>query len=144
GAKAEDVVKRLAASLAKAALQATLMGTGPLAGLFGTSGTNGATGGLFGAFGSIFGKATGGSVNAGQPYMVGERGRERFVPTVPGKIIPNNKLGGGAVSYTDSRQINITPANGVTPEQMTAALAAYDRQARRNIIATMQTTGARF
>lgn len=92
GAKAEDVVKRLAASLAKAALQAALMGSGPLAGIFGTSGTGGNVGGLFG---SLFGRASGGPVNAGQAYRVGERGPETFVPTTPGKIIPAGRGGGG-------------------------------------------------
>lgn len=95
GAKAEDVVKRLAASLAKAALQAALMGNGPLAGIFGTAGTGGNMGGLFGMFGSMFGRATGGPVNAGQAYRVGERGPETFVPTTPGKIIPAGRGGGG-------------------------------------------------
>lgn len=143
GEKAEDVIKNLTKSLAKAALQALLMGNGPLAGLFGTASTNGSAGGLFGAIGSLFGRATGGPVNAGQAYRIGERGPETFVPTTPGKIIPFGG-GGGSVSYTDGRTINITPANGVTPEQMTAALAAYDRQARRNIMATIQTAGARY
>lgn len=64
GAKAEDVVKRLAASLAKAALQAALMGSGPLAGLFGTAGANGTVGGLFGMlFGSGVKAATGGYIS---------------------------------------------------------------------------------
>ncbi|MBN9472263.1 MAG: hypothetical protein J0J10_26225 [Bosea sp.] len=48
GEKAEDVVKRLAASLAKAALQALLIGEGPLAGLFGMKGVGGGAGGLLG------------------------------------------------------------------------------------------------
>lgn len=64
GAKAEDVMKRLAASLAKAALQAALMGSGPLAGIFGTSGTGGNVGGLFGMlFGGIGKNANGGWIN---------------------------------------------------------------------------------
>lgn len=46
-------MKRLVASLAKAALQAALLGEGPLAGLFGTKGASGSVGGLFGLlFGS--------------------------------------------------------------------------------------------
>lgn len=98
GAKAEDVVKRLAASLAKAALQAALMGSGPLAGVFGTAGSNGSVGGVFGLLGnSLFGRASGGPVNAGQAYRVGERGPETFVPTTPGKIIPAGRGGGGGV-----------------------------------------------
>lgn len=61
GAKAEDVLKNLVKQLAKAALQAALMGSGPLAGFFGTSGTNGGAGGLFGMlFGSIAKNADGG------------------------------------------------------------------------------------
>ncbi|MFC5423047.1 hypothetical protein ACFPOB_26205 [Bosea eneae] len=120
GAKAEDVVKRLAASLAKAALQAALMGTGPLAGLFGTAGVNGATGGLIGA---LFGRATGGPVNAGQPYRVGERGPETFVPTTPGKIIPAARGG-----FVDRRTFHIDArgAQQGVAEQITAALRAYD------------------
>ncbi len=103
GAKAEDVVKRLASSLAKAALQAALMGSGPLAGIFGTAGTGGNVGGLFGA---LFGRATGGSVNAGQAYRVGERGPETFVPTSPGRIVPAARGGGGIVVNVQ----NNTPA----------------------------------
>jgi hypothetical protein len=39
--------------------------------------------------------ATGGLVTANKPYIVGERGQELFVPSGNGRIIPNNKLGGG-------------------------------------------------
>jgi hypothetical protein len=54
GAKAEDVMKRLIASLAKAAIQAALLGEGPLAGIFGTKGAGGNVGGLFGLlFGGV-------------------------------------------------------------------------------------------
>ena len=41
------------------------------------------------------GKAIGGAVQAGKPYMVGERGAEMFVPNQSGAIVPNNRLGGG-------------------------------------------------
>ncbi len=64
GAKAEDVMKRLVASLAKAALQAALLGEGPLAGLFGTKGASGSIGGLFGLlFGGGVKAATGGYIS---------------------------------------------------------------------------------
>lgn len=96
GAKAEDVMKRLAASLVKAALQAALLGQGPLAGVFGTAGTGGNVGGLVGGL-INFGRASGGGVNAGQAYRVGERGPETFVPTTPGKIVPAGRGGGGLV-----------------------------------------------
>jgi hypothetical protein len=35
------------------------------------------------------GRAAGGSVTAGNPYIVGERGPELFVPGASGTIIPN-------------------------------------------------------
>jgi phage-related minor tail protein len=38
------------------------------------------------------GKATGGPVSAGSPYMVGERGPELFMPSGSGTIIPNNQM----------------------------------------------------
>ncbi|MDU0343705.1 tape measure protein [Bosea rubneri] len=48
GEKATDVMKGLVKQLARAALQAAFMGSGPLAGFFGTSGSNGSPGGLIG------------------------------------------------------------------------------------------------
>lgn len=48
GEKAADVMKNLVKQLAKAALQAALMGSGPLAGIFGTSTGTSAPGGIIG------------------------------------------------------------------------------------------------
>jgi|TARA_B100000073_G_scaffold348279_1_gene366131 hypothetical protein len=42
-------------------------------------------------------RANGGPVGAGQPYMVGERGPELFVPGAKGNIVPNNAMGGANV-----------------------------------------------
>lgn len=39
-------------------------------------------------FGSIFGREHGGPVSAGQPYIVGEKRPEIFVPSTSGRIIP--------------------------------------------------------
>jgi hypothetical protein len=44
--------------------------------------------------GAIGGRAGGGPVSAWTPYMVGERGRELFVPQTPGTIVPNGALAG--------------------------------------------------
>ncbi len=52
-------------------------------------------------------RANGGNVNAGQPYMVGERGAELFVPQKSGTIVPNNQLGGGQnINVTYAPQVN--------------------------------------
>lgn len=48
-------------------------------------------------------KAIGGSVQSGQPYMVGERGPEMFVPSRSGSIVPNGKMGSGISISVDAR-----------------------------------------
>ena len=48
----------------------------------------------------LFGRASGGSVSMGTPYMVGERGQELFVPSTSGSIIPNGRSGAGAMAIT--------------------------------------------
>lgn len=51
-----------------------------------------------GAIGSILGSflpfAEGGNINSGQPAIVGERGREMFIPSTNGTIVPNHEMGG--------------------------------------------------
>ena len=64
--------------------------------------------------GDFTGKALGGQVSAGTPYMVGERGPEMFVPGANGNIVPNNAMGGVQVG-----SINITVEN--TGEQLSPA-----------------------
>jgi len=45
------------------------------------------------SLGGLTPRANGGPVGAGQPYMVGERGPELFVPGAQGNIVPNNAMG---------------------------------------------------
>ena len=54
---------------------------------------------------SVEGRAMGGPVTAGRPYMVGERGPELFVPGRSGGIVPNGQMGGGV---TVNQTINLT------------------------------------
>ena len=53
-------------------------------------------------------RAIGGSVKGGSPYIVGEKGAELFVPGRSGTIVPNNAIGGGAV--TVNQTINLMPS----------------------------------
>jgi len=65
-------------------------------------------------FSAIFGggKAAGGPVSGGTPYVVGEKGPELFVPGSSGSIIPNHRLesgGGGSpvnITYNISSGVN--------------------------------------
>jgi len=49
----------------------------------------------FPSFGGTPMKAIGGPVQRGNPYVVGERGPELFVPSRTGSIVPNDKMNGG-------------------------------------------------
>lgn len=61
--------------------------------LFGAISGTGTGGGLLGKL--IKPRAKGGSVSAGQPYLVGERGPELFMPGRSGGIAPTGSFGGG-------------------------------------------------
>lgn len=82
-----------------------------LAGVFGLGGDGSGMnqgGGFFGALFGGGGKAEGGSVTPGVGYLVGERGPERFVPDVAGKIIPSGEsAGGGAQGNTMNASIAV-------------------------------------
>ncbi len=75
-----------------------------------SGGTFGQSQGGFTSF--LFGsRASGGPVNEGQPYVVGERGPEVFVPHGNGDIIPNEQVGNTvnitfAGNITDKRYVN--------------------------------------
>ena len=55
-------------------------------------------GSIFNIGKSIFGRAEGGSVKAGQAYTVGERGRELFIPSTNGQIVSNENMGMGGTN----------------------------------------------
>ena len=84
---------------------------------------------LFGA-GSLFGggHALGGPVMAGVGYDVGELGRERFVPEVPGRIISNRDMGGDTHYHIDARGTDpaLSAANFQRAMQATHAQAVSD------------------
>lgn len=64
--------------------------TSSISSVFGsTAGGGGLLGGLFGG-----GKAAGGPIQAGVPYLVGEKGPELIVPSASGFVIPNGGLQG--------------------------------------------------
>lgn len=139
---AGQAVVQLGNAFIHAAEQALLLGSGPLAGIFGTAAaTTGGTGGILGAlFGLAGTRAGGGPVQAGKSFLVGEQGPEIFVPQSPGNIVPNNvassQAGGGAiiVSVTSNNQF----AQGVTPTDMAAISAMVDQKDQKNQVAIVR------
>ena len=64
------------------------------------------------ALGFLTGKASGGAVQKGQPYMVGENGAEMFVPNQSGQIQQSARGGSGGGSTTVNFNINTVDARG--------------------------------
>lgn len=95
--------------------------------LWGSTGGGGLLGGLFSG---IFGKANGGPVSRKTPYMVGERGPEIFVPNSSGKIISNNRIGGGGatVNVTVNATESNVSASGGEAKQLGLAIASAVQQ----------------
>lgn len=67
-------------------------------------------------------RASGGGVQAGNAYIVGERGQEVFVPNTGGRIIPNNALGGyGRVQ--GGMNVNVSGAFELYGDKLIAVIA---------------------
>lgn len=83
--------------------------------------------GFLSDLGSFFsGRAAGGPVSAGSPYLVGETGPELFVPTGAGTIMNNNRLGmigGGGDTFNIT--VNMPTGNG---DDVVRALQDYVRR----------------
>jgi len=97
GEKASDVLAAMVKQLASAALQASLLGQGPLASLFGTSSSGGLFGSLIGGFfgGKSVGLyASGGFIPTGKMGIVGEGGGWKNAELVsgPAQVTPIPKL----------------------------------------------------
>ena len=83
--------------------------------------------------------ANGGPARAGQPYMVGERGPELFVPSTNGGVMRNEdmrQLMGRSPAASSSTSLNFTfettsigGTEYVSREQLEAAMATTRRQA---------------
>ena len=56
--------------------------------------------------GGTKGLAHGGPIGAGEAKIIGEKGKELFVPGVSGTVIPNNKLGGNTVIINQENNFN--------------------------------------
>ena len=118
-----DVLKNVALQIAESYLQAQLTsaGTGATAG--GGGGETAFFSALLGAFGGF--RADGGSVQAGQAYITGERGREVFVPSRKGKILnssqtksylaTDNSTRSSTLNRTTHNHFNYTLPAGVAP-----------------------------
>ena len=78
---------------------------------------------------TIPGRARGGRVSGGHPYLVGEMGPELFIPGESGGILSNratSQVGGGVVNYNISVTANGDPAEA--GRQIVKAIQEYERR----------------
>lgn len=92
-------------------------------------GGSGLIGALAGVLSGVAGRATGGPVSPGVPYLVGERGPELFVPTAAGRVETGGARGGRDVRVA----ITVNARSGEAP----AALARSSRQVARAVKAAL-------
>lgn len=101
------------------------------------------TGALGGSFGDFFsGRAIGGAVQKGTPYVVGERGAEVFVPNQSGSIIPNKDMTGGGV--TINQTINISTGVQQTVRAEVASLLPQIQEASKAAVIDARRRGGNF
>ena len=98
-----------------------------------------ATLGVFGF--KIPGLAVGGPAKAGQPYIVGEKGPELFVPKSAGTVIPNNKLA-AQTQATGSGMVNAPITNNYITNNISAvdakSVAQLFAENRKTLLGTVQ------
>jgi hypothetical protein len=124
----DDLERTALAALSQIAAGAVTNG---LTSLFGQGGLATVGTKLVSAFFGLAGRATGGPVSPGRPYMVGEQGPELFVPTSAGSIAPSAIKGGGR----DVRvSITLNAPSGSEPQ----ALAKSSRQVARAVAQALQ------
>ena len=96
----------------------------------------------FGPAENYVGKARGGPVTGGRPYVVGEKGPELMVPSGNGSIVPNNQLGGGGVTVVQN--INVTTGVQQTVRAEIANLLPQISNAAKSAVADARMRGGGF
>lgn len=133
---AEDAVKKMAIQLALAAAQAALLGSGPLAGLFGGGGLFGGssfvattTAGAFFTNGFSSGTANTGG-RRGEPRGI-VHGQEAVIPLPSGGRVPVDirapQAGAPPVNYAPVYNIDARGAQHGVGDEIAAAITAYDK-----------------
>lgn len=126
GQNFSDILQGLSRDIQRIILRESV--TNPLGERFSSlfSGGGGALGGIFDSiFGKLPGRAEGGPVSMGRPYIVGEAGPELFVPSMSGAIIPNGAGGGVSVVQNLTFSANTTAeARAVIRESLPGIISA--------------------
>ena len=98
--------------------------------------------GIFGVLPSP--RASGGPVNSGSPYLVGENGPELFVPSLSGSIVSNSKMNTGSGSSAGGSSVNVTYniAAGVSRAELVPILESERKRLKAEIPDMVRRGGA--
>lgn len=122
----KDMANSIISDLARIAIRSSI--TGPLASMMGFGG--------MGGFGLPF-MAGGGTLGAGQPAIVGEKGPELFVPRTAGRVVPNGVsargVGGPSVVVANTYHFDA----GIGPADMAlirAQIMASEQRTKGDVV----------
>jgi hypothetical protein len=98
--------------------------------------------GIFGVLPSA--RASGGPVNSGSPYLVGEKGPELFVPSSSGSIVSNSKMntGSGSSAGGGGVTVNYAIAAGVSRAELVPILESERKRLKAEIPDMVRRGGA--
>ena len=143
--KFSDAIKSMAKSVIDSLIQMLIQkyivdaAFGAISGAFSGGSTPAPTGGG----GSVTGElARGGVATGGNPYLVGEKGPEIFVPSTTGRVVPNDQLGGGGVVVNQT--INVTTGVQQTVRAEIANLLPQISNAAKSAVADARMRGGSF
>ena len=139
-ASAQDAFRAMAADIIRELYRVLVVQR--LVGSFGAGG-GGILGSVFSALGGSTGAASGRPVQPGQPYTVGEHGRELFVPSSAGRVlsVPQAKAAVGG-NQGQPVVVNYTFQGGVTEADLGRALPILVQRTKREIVDAVQRGGS--
>jgi hypothetical protein len=128
GAKFADIMADVGKAIQRAAIQALILGEGPLASLFGTKGVGGASGGLIGILSKAFAGsfADGGIVPGVGPKLAVVHGGETIIPPK----MATGGIGSGGITLAITQSVDARGSQIGVADQIAAALDANNRALR--------------
>ena len=139
-ASAKDAFRAMAADIIRELYRVLVVQR--LVGSFAPGG-GGILGSVFSAFEGATGAASGRPVQRGQPYTVGEHGRELFVPSSAGRVlsVPQAKAAVGG-NQGQPVVVNYTFQGGVTEADLGRALPVLVERTKREVVEAVQRGGS--
>ncbi|OYW07523.1 MAG: tape measure domain-containing protein, partial [Rhodospirillales bacterium 12-71-4] len=145
GEKLSKVMQGLLQDIARVIARRTIiepLGNAVSAGLTGL-GAGSWLDGIGSWIGGLF-RAEGGPVAAGQPYVVGERGPEWFVPNRAGTVLPNGTAPGGGTTIQTSITIDARGADAGVEARLRMLSGQIARQSSAMTLDAIRRGGAAY